>query len=109
MREGLVFEVADRELDDGVLAVLGLDECELVGAVGRERVVLPARAATRPARRASEHGGRSAATAELGLGDLRDRRWGSPQRCPVVLGDRLDRGADVGLQADADRELPARS
>ena len=26
MRERLVFEVADRELDDGVLAVLGLDE-----------------------------------------------------------------------------------
>ena len=26
VREGLVFEVADRELDHGVLAVLGLDE-----------------------------------------------------------------------------------
>ena len=26
VREGLVFEVADRELDDGVLAVLGFDD-----------------------------------------------------------------------------------
>ena len=31
MRERLVFEVADRELDDGVLAVLGLDERERLG------------------------------------------------------------------------------
>jgi len=40
VREGLVFEVADAEFDDGVLAVLSLDEAERAGAVGREREVL---------------------------------------------------------------------
>ena len=41
MRERLVFEVADRELDDGVLAMLGLDDADRVGAVGQEREVPP--------------------------------------------------------------------
>ena len=41
VRERLVFEVADGELDDGVLAVLGLDERESLGAVGDEREVPP--------------------------------------------------------------------
>src|SRR6266536_2591453 len=41
--ERLVFEVADDGLDDSVLAVLGLDERDLLVAVGRERVVLPGR------------------------------------------------------------------
>ena len=41
MRQRLVFEVADRELHDGVLAVLGFDELERVGAVGQEREVAP--------------------------------------------------------------------
>ena len=40
MRERLVFEVADDELDDGVLTVLGLDQGDVLGAVGREREVL---------------------------------------------------------------------
>ena len=39
MRECLVFEVTDRELDDGVLAVLCLDLFERVGAVGQERMM----------------------------------------------------------------------
>ncbi len=41
MRERLVFEIADRELDDGVLAMLSLDELERFGPVGREREVPP--------------------------------------------------------------------
>ena len=41
VREGLVFEVADRLLDDGVLAVFGLDEGDRFGAVGDEREVPP--------------------------------------------------------------------
>ena len=41
MRERLVFEVADPEFDDGVLAMLGLDQEQRLGAVGREREVLP--------------------------------------------------------------------
>ena len=43
MRECLVFEVADRELDDGVLAVLSLDERDVLAAVGEEREVAPVR------------------------------------------------------------------
>lgn len=44
MRECLVFKVADRELDDGsALAVLGLDDCQRLGAVGQEREVAPVR------------------------------------------------------------------
>jgi hypothetical protein len=39
----LVFEVADRELDDDVLAMLGFDDGEWILAVGREGVVLPGR------------------------------------------------------------------
>ena len=41
MRERLVFEVTDGELDDGVLAVLALDDLERLGAVGDEREVAP--------------------------------------------------------------------
>jgi hypothetical protein len=38
---GLVFQVADRELDDGVLAVLCLDDLQWVGVVGDEREIPP--------------------------------------------------------------------
>ena len=41
MRQRLVFEVGDDLLDDGVVAVLGLDERDVVGAVGDEREVPP--------------------------------------------------------------------
>ena len=41
MRQRLVFEVGDDLLDDGVVAVLGLDDRDLVGAVGDEREVPP--------------------------------------------------------------------
>ncbi len=41
MRERLVFEVGDDVFDDGVLAVLGLDQGELVGAVGEQAEVPP--------------------------------------------------------------------
>ncbi len=37
VRERLVFEVADRQLDHGVLAVLRLDDRQVVGAVRSER------------------------------------------------------------------------
>lgn len=43
MRERLVFEVADRELDDGVPALLGLHDRERPGAVGDEGVMHPGR------------------------------------------------------------------
>ena len=41
VRESLVFEVGDDLLDDGVVAVLGLDERELFAAVGEEAEVAP--------------------------------------------------------------------
>jgi hypothetical protein len=39
--ECLVFEVADREFHNGVLAVLCFDLLERVGAVGQQRVMAP--------------------------------------------------------------------
>jgi len=41
VRERLVGEVGDDLVDDSVIAVLGLDEVELVGAVGEDRKVPP--------------------------------------------------------------------
>jgi hypothetical protein len=38
VRERLVFEIADREFDDGVLAMFGLDEANRFGAVGQFRM-----------------------------------------------------------------------
>ena len=63
VRERLVFEVADRELDDGVLAVLGLDERERLGAVGDEREVPPVGQQLGLRLRACGCAGRSAAAA----------------------------------------------
>ena len=37
----LVFEYGDDLLDDGVVAVLGLDDRDVVGAVGQKREVPP--------------------------------------------------------------------
>ena len=41
MGERLVFEVADRELDLGVLAMLSVDRVQVLAAVGHEREVPP--------------------------------------------------------------------
>jgi hypothetical protein len=41
VRQRLVFEIADGELDDGVLAVLCFDEFQRLGAVGQKREVAP--------------------------------------------------------------------
>ena len=41
MREGLVFEVADHQLDRGVVAVIDIGGERRNGAVGHERVVAP--------------------------------------------------------------------
>ncbi len=61
VREGLVFEVADRELDHGVIAVPRFDLLERCGLVGRERVVTASRGTARPALRPSGCGARPAA------------------------------------------------
>ncbi len=41
MRKRLVVEVADDELDLGVLAMLSVDDVRRLGTVGNERVVAP--------------------------------------------------------------------
>jgi hypothetical protein len=41
VRQRLVLEIADDLLDDGVIAVLGLDQRDVVGAVGDEGEVSP--------------------------------------------------------------------
>ena len=41
MRQRLVLQIGDDLLDDGVLAVLGLDERDLLGAVGEKAEVPP--------------------------------------------------------------------
>ena len=41
MRQRLVFEVGDDLLDDGVLAVFGLDHGDVLGAVGEKAEVPP--------------------------------------------------------------------
>ena len=41
MRQRLVFEIGDDLLDDGVVAVLGLDERDVLGAVGDQGEVPP--------------------------------------------------------------------
>jgi len=48
VRQGLVFEVADHLLDDGVLAMLGLHCFDRFEAVGREREVAPLAANSSP-------------------------------------------------------------
>jgi hypothetical protein len=102
--QGAVFVVSDRELDDGVLSMLVLDEGELVGAVGEEGVVSP----VGPERRLLTDKPRAphdqAPLAELCFGDLGDaRRRVVGERLPRCLVDLGDRGAHVCLQGDADR------
>ena len=41
MHQCLVFEIGDHLLNDGVVAMLCLDERQLLGAVGEEREVAP--------------------------------------------------------------------
>lgn len=105
----LVFEIADAELDDGVLAVLGFDRRKRVGAVGRRRKQLPARQQLALAIERADAAHDQPPAAEDCLGDLRDaRRRVVVKRRPCGLVDLLDRHVHLWLKADADRELPAR-
>jgi hypothetical protein len=110
VREGLVFEVADRELDDGVPAVLGFDHGERFGAVGEEREQLPTRQQLALAIERADATNDEAPFVEECFGDLRDARWRVVlERRPGVLVDGVDRYAHGRMQAHADRELPARA
>src|SRR4051812_31299376 len=86
--EGLVFEVTDDELDDGVLAVLGFDDRERFGSVGREREVLPAGQQFALGVEGAHAAHDQALVAEHGLGDLRDARR-------RVVGERLPAGSSM--------------
>src|SRR3954469_497254 len=108
VRERLVFEVADAELDDGVLAVLGFDDSERLGAVGGERKQLPGGQQLALGVEGANAANDQPAAVEGGLGDLRDaRRRVVLKRGPGGLVDLLDRRANGGLETNADRELPA--
>ena len=89
----LVFEVGDDLLDDGVVAVLGLDERDVLGAVGDEREVPPV--GEQLGLRADQPGAAhdQPPLAVDGLGDLRLAAVGVGDRLPGVLGDRLDGSA----------------
>ncbi len=77
MRQGLVFEVADHLLDDGVLAMLGLHCCERFEAVGREREVAPLAGEQLALGGEQAHAANDQpAAAEDALGDLRLTRVG---------------------------------
>ena len=91
MRQRLIFEVGDDLLDNGVVAVLGLDERDLLVAVGDEAEVPPV--GPQLGLRAEQAGAPDdqPAPAIDGLGDLRLAVGGIVDRLPGVLGDRLDR------------------
>ncbi len=76
MAQGLVFEIADRELDDGVLAMLGLDEHQWLGAVGGERVVLPVGEQLGLGSDQAGAANDQPPVTELGLSDLRSPPFG---------------------------------
>jgi hypothetical protein len=99
----LVFEVADRELDDGVLAMLGFHDLDLLGAVGEKREVAPV--GPQLGLRANQAGAPHdhPLASERHLGDLGLAVLGVViERPPVRLGDRVDRVPDALLHADAD-------
>ena len=106
--QSLVFEVADGELDDGVLPVLGLDHLKRLAAVGEEREVAPIRPqlGLRSDQPGAAHDHPSAAVGRLR--DLCLPVFGVVGEClPGELGDLGDRVADALVAADADRVAPA--
>jgi hypothetical protein len=108
VRQGLVFEVADRELHDRVLAMLCFDDLDRVGPVGQERLVAP----VGPELGLGSQESGAAHDQPLGAEHrLRDLRLPSLrvilEGLPVLLGDRGDCGPDVLLLASADRIRPS--
>jgi hypothetical protein len=104
----LVFEIADRELDDGVLAILGLDQEQRLGAVRGEREVLPVGEQFGLLADETCAGHDQPPTTLLGLGDLRLPVLGIVgERHSVRFGDLVDQRADRLALLDADRELHA--
>jgi hypothetical protein len=91
----LVFEIADGELDDGVLAVLGLDDLEEVGAVGDEREVAPVGPQLGLGADQAGAADDQPSAAGAGFGDLRLAVFGVViERPPSRFGDVRDRVGD---------------
>jgi hypothetical protein len=102
--ERLLDEVADDELDAGVLAVLALDERERLAAVGDEGEVLPGRKQLLLGIKGAHAAGDQPLAVERRLGDLRLAGLGVVvQPPPLLLRDRLDRSRDGLGESDADR------
>ena len=81
MRQRLVFEVGDDLFDDGVVAVLGLDDGDVVGAVGDEREVPPVGEQLGLGAEQAGAADDQPAAAVDGLGDLRLAAVGVGDRC----------------------------
>lgn len=104
MRECLVEEVADLELDVGVVAVAGLDDREHLGAVGQRRVVASVREQLGLGAGQANAAHDQALTPEGRLGDLRLAALRVVLKdAPCLLVDQVDRGGDRRAQAHADR------
>jgi hypothetical protein len=94
VRERLFFQISDDLLDDGVVAVFGLDELKLLSAVGEDREVSPVRPQLGP--RTDQAGApddQPPPTVD-GFGDLRLALVGVVDAMPGVLVDLLDGAAD---------------
>ena len=92
VRERLVDEVADHELNDGVLAMLFLDQLERLAPVSDEGEVLPGRKQLLLIIEGADPANDQPLVAEHGLGDLgRARLRVVGDRPPLLVGDRLDR------------------
>ena len=109
MRKGLVFELADRELNNGVLTMLCLDELELIGAVGQECVMTPVGPQLGLLTHESGASDDHPCGTERCLRDLRFAALGVLREgLPVFLRDRRDRCLHGRLLGDPDRIRPAR-
>jgi hypothetical protein len=89
VRQRLILEVADGELDDGVLAVLGFDDVERFSSVGDEREQLPRRQQLALAVKRANTPDDEAPVAERRFGDLGDaRRRVVLERRPLAVKSR---------------------
>ncbi len=104
---GLVFEIGDDLLDDGVIAMLGLDDGESLAAVGDQAEVPPVGKQLGLGTDEAGAADDQPPVAVDGLGDLRFAADGVGNLLPGILVDRLHRHLDLLDVAHADRVLPA--
>jgi len=88
-------EVCDDLLDDGVLAMLGIDDRDVLGAVGDQGEVPSVGKQFGLGAEQAGSADHQPALAIRGLGDLRLPAGGVVNVLPGALVDRVDRGADL--------------